>query len=838
MRLSKILLILLPAIAAAQPLAVGFSQSLMRLNDSPGGQPTMRGDTYHLAKSRGGNLIGSFGDGAVGFSCNAGIFRIAPYTYGTPSTIAISDATSSTFCDNSVGYGSESHLDTDYEGACVDAGHACTNKPGFAFSLKGKWYQVMQHSGVQSAVATMSMTILMSPDIDSYPNSHWCNPHTLSVNSGTCPSNSTTLAGDRPTWASGVSGGVMFPNNTLTTELRPILPVDWQDDGSSCPTVEGQSTYLYWFSGTGIYRVTCSAFPNLDKSDWQVCTVITAGTPNTCGTWSSTLTDTPSSVVNQTTGGCSAFWGVPATGSQPNYVYVPSVGSSGVRVLIVAQGYNDGCNGTVFKNHNHVTQSTSIFGPFTYGPFSPDVIVYGTNPAGRKLNGAINNSTNTITITSGCTAGAAAAAGCTNPGITTNGALNYFRDPGTADIGPGASDPTATSVVTPQIITIDSEQMLVTAAPTSTTRTVTREYNGTTAASHSDGAAVIAPYKAHPGFPNVVPGTLTLTASGFSLDFIAEGDEYEANSAKDKANDVYTPIILRMNFALGNVGGLTPIGNTRLRFSAGSLGKKSVPRRGLAWFYDFYDHNGKMMFAEMKPQNLLSGASCTPGSNAAGPTLQKMWWKADGLWITNGNSYQPYCVTSENWPITGNTGFTVTWVGYPSSLTGFQTIGNVGYYGNSSGGGMAFGIDANGSVFMTFDNTHSIASANNKCAANTYCMVTFTKPASTNSDQTTIYVNGAPVCGPGQATSCTVGGGAIAPNTQAQPFYFGIYGNGGSANCGTTGTNCNFQNSFTGMLVTFAVWIRNQSGPEIHRMCEALKANYGRAPRSIVLTCN
>src|SRR5262249_46672015 len=131
-------------------------------------------------------------------------------------------------------------------------------------------------------------TIIRSDDLDSSPP-HWCNPATILANSGSCPTNSTTLAGDPPNWGTG--SGVMFVNNQKTARIMAVMPANYQDDGVHCPTLEGSNSWVYIVTSSGdftndyLFRVPCVVFQNLNTSDWLAWDG---------ATWTSTLTNAAS----------------------------------------------------------------------------------------------------------------------------------------------------------------------------------------------------------------------------------------------------------------------------------------------------------------------------------------------------------------------------------------------------------------------------------------------------------------------------------------------------------------------------------------------------------------
>jgi Concanavalin A-like lectin/glucanases superfamily len=798
--------------AQSIPVSIGWPSTFMRYNDKPGA-PVLKGDTWRFSGyTRAGNRIGSFNDGsASGVSCNFGLVKLMPYAYGDLNTTSISLATSSTFCDNTVGYGSESHVDTDYGNGCSASG-PCTNKSIGGFSIAGHFYVNVHHSGVQAGGLTIDATFLRSDDIDS-ANPHFCNPATLAANSGTCPSNSTTLAGDPPRWSTGT--GVLFPNDQRTAGLFPILPANYQDDGSTCPSVEGQNTYVFFYGqssdtlGMYLYRVPCATLPNLNIADWQAWTG---------SAWTSTLANaasiiTLSSYVPSIGGaGCGAgYWGQEGAGVQPSVTYLPTFN----RYVMVAQFYNDGCILPAFKAHLRFSQSASIYGPWSFGiasSISPDIYQYGTNPHGFRLaSGGITSTATTLNLDSG-------------PTQTGQGQYFQLRDP-----------------AVPFILQIDSELMQVTAATAgSASWTVTRGFNGTSAIAHAAGAAVILPYRLHPALISFVQGSYVGSdPNRVTMDLAFEGDEAEGNSYGDKSNDVYGLYFMRLTFqAEAPARGATLIGNVPLRFTMGAIGDKGIPRSGLVRFYDFFDHNGKTLYPVMRPRDLITGATCVPAS-AGGASLSSLFWVSQGLMFTNGSSFFPRCTTTDNWPLTGNSAFTITLVANPSSVGSLQVFGNLASYGtNGQGLAVGLGVGGSGTAYIGYDNSHFVRTAAGKLTAGTYNVVTITKTAgSTSSAGTSIYVNGAGVCGPAMATACTVGGGAVTPNTQAAPWIFGLYGNG-SGDCVTAGGNCNLQLSFTGTYAAFALWNRVLSAPEVKRTCEELARAYGRQPRNISLTCN
>src|SRR5262245_49046576 len=138
MKKSLILLVLTArSWAQSTPVTVGWPAAYMRYNDKTG-VGIVRGDTWHFsAYTAAGNRYGSFNDGGLsGVSCNFGIVRMAQYTYGNLNATSLALATSATFCDNTVGYGSESRLDADYGNGC-SASSACTNKSNGGFSIAG-----------------------------------------------------------------------------------------------------------------------------------------------------------------------------------------------------------------------------------------------------------------------------------------------------------------------------------------------------------------------------------------------------------------------------------------------------------------------------------------------------------------------------------------------------------------------------------------------------------------------------------------------------------------------------------------------------------------------------
>jgi hypothetical protein len=784
----------------------------MRYNDKAG-VGTVRGDTWHFSGyTAAGNRYGSFNDGGLsGVSCNFGIVRMAQYTYGNLNSTSVALATSSTFCDNTVGYGNESRTDADYGNGC-SASSGCTNKTNGGFSIAGHYYVQVHHSAVQAGAQTLDATLIRSDDIDS-ATPHFCNPATIQANGGTCPSNATTLAGDRPTWSTGA--GVLFPNNSKTTEMSPVLPANYQDTGSTCPTVEGQNTYVYFIGESGdttslyIFRVPCANLPNLNVSDWQAW--------NGSG-WTSTLSAAASvavlSTYSPTTGGsgCGAgYWGLDGAGVRPTVTYLPTFN----RYVMVGQFYNDGCILPQFKTHLRMSQAPSLLGPWTPGiasTVSPDLYQYGTNPHGfRVAAGGITSSATTLSLDTG-------------PVTTGAAQYNQLRDP-----------------AVPFVLQIDSEQMQVTAATVgSAAWTVTRGYNGTTAASHAAGAAVIMPYRLHPGLVSFVQGTYIGTdPNHVTMDLAFEGDEFEANSGGDKTHDVYGLYFIRLHFqAEAPPQGANLTGNSALRFTMGPVGGRGIPRKGLLRLYDFFDHNGKTLYPVMRPRDMISGATCIPG-NAGGPATSSLFWGASALSLTNGAALQPRCITTDNWPITGNSAFSITWVASPNAITSnVQLIGNIGYYG-TAGNGFSTGYGSSGDVYVGYDNSHLIGTPGSKCSANSYCVVTVTKTAGTTSSAgTSFYVNGVPVCGPSMSTACTVYNGTVTPNTQSAPFIFGIYGNGGTANCSVAGSNCNYQLSFTGSLAAFALWNRVLAPAEAKQTCQELARAYARPPRNITLTCN
>jgi hypothetical protein len=389
------------------------------------------------------------------------------------------------------------------------------------------------------------------------------------------------------------------------------------------------------------------------------------------------------------------------------------------------------------------------------------------------------------------------------------------------------------------VITIDSENLLVTAA-NSTTWTVTRGYGGTVAAAHNNAASVIVPYHLHPGLVSFIGGTYrVVSGTHVTIDLAFEGDEYEQASNGVMTDDVYGLYFLRLHFQpAAPQNGIQPIGNVPLRFSMGGMGDKTLPRSGLIRFFDFFDHGGNTLYPVFKPTDLIGGSTCLP-ANAGGAALSSLYWNSAGSFFTNGAGLQPRCVTTDTWPLTGNKAFTVMWIVNPVSVSGTsQSVGHVAYYGNNSGGGLSFGLGGSGDTFLFYDNAHGVGTAGGKITAGAYNVITITKTAGTTSVAgSDIYVNGALICGADSTTACTSFGGAITPNTQAQPVVFGIYGTG-SGDCSVSGTACNYQLSFTGTLGTWAVWNRALSPAEVKRSCRALAKAYARPPRNITLTCN
>jgi Concanavalin A-like lectin/glucanases superfamily len=786
--------------AQSYPVAAGWPSTYIRYNDKTGGLYA-RADTWHFtAYTAAGNRFGVYADGSVGGtnSCNAAVVKLAAFDVNSADNTNVQVWNDSSFCDNTLGYGTESNPSTAGNGC--NSGTPCTNKPHDPFCVAGHCYLNIFRQQVGSPYSAYDSTLIRSDDLDSSPP-HWCNSATIAANSGTCPANNTTKAGDPPNWATG--SGVLFANQPKFSRLKPILPADYQDDGVHCPAIEGSNNYMYFLTESGDFlnayalRVTCANLPSLRTSDWEAWTG---------SGWSSTLSNAASvmslSTANPSLGGegCGAgYWGLDGAGTSAAITYLPALG----RYVMLGQFY-DGCAGGREKSHLRLSQAASLTGPWTMGlasALSPDYYQYGTNPHGFALNGAIGSATTSI---------------------TTNLAYDSLRDP-----------------PAPFVINIDSEKLLVTAA-SGTGWTVTRGYGGTTGVAHNSGAAILSPYHLHPGLVSFVAGSYrAVSGNHVTMDLAFEGDEYESASNGSKSDDVYGLYFLRLHFQPAvPQAGAQMFGNVPLRLSMGALGDKALPRQGLVRLFDFFDHKGNTLYPVLRPTDLIAGSTCLP-SNNGGAALSSLFWNAAGLFFTNGSGLLPRCTTTDTWPITGNKAFTVTFVVNPTSATGSsQTIGHVAYYGNNSSGGLSFGLDSAGGTFLFYDNGHGVGTAANKITAGSYNVITMTKTAGTTTVAgTDIYVNGALVCGADSATACTVYGGAITPNTQAQPVIFGIYGNG-SGDCSASGTACNYQLSFTGTLATWAVWNRALSPAEVKRGCQEMARAYARPPRSITLTCN
>lgn len=128
----------------------------------------------------------------------------------------------------------------------------------------------------------------------------------------------------------------------------------------------------------------------------------------------------------------------------------------------------------------------------TYSGFGTTVTAdtIQTGPSYRKST--TNGNTVTITLPTDFPGGTVAVCwlGCTGNRAFLNGAINASTTTVTLNAGLGG---TYVNFSNGDVVTVDSEQMLITAGGGTTTLTVTRGYNGTSAASHVDVSAVSLP---------------------------------------------------------------------------------------------------------------------------------------------------------------------------------------------------------------------------------------------------------------------------------------------------------------------------------------------------------
>jgi hypothetical protein len=787
--------------AQSYPVTVGFPSTFMRYNDKSGGFYT-RGDTWHFsAYTAAGNRFGTYNDGSVagGNSCNVGIVKLASYDVNNPNATNITVWHHSSFCDNTVGYGTESHGSTDG----TNCGVVCTNKSYDPFCVAGHCYLNVFRQQNGAPFIAYDTTLIRSDDLDSSPP-HWCNATTLS--GGACPSNATTLAGSAPNWITGA--GVMFQNKPNFSRLMPVLPANWQDDGVHCPTIEGSNTFMYFLTESGDFlnsyglRVACANLPNLNPADWQAWDG---------STWTSTLSNAaPILALFSSNGGglgCGAsYWGVDGAGTSPAVTYLPAFG----RYVMIGQFF-DACIGNYMGQHLRLSQAPSLTGPWTKSieaTVSPDVYQLGTNPHGMALTAALTSGAATLSANDGC---------------------SVNREP-----------------PLPFVVTIDSEQILVTLC-SSLAWTITRAYNGTTAAAHSSGANIVTPFHLHPGLVSFVSGTYDASTPNIATLDIAFSGEFDSLSSGRPADDAYGPYFEKLRFQLAPpVTGISPIGNVPLRFSTGPFGDKALPRRGLVRFYDFFDHRGNTLFPVTSPKDLISGGTLNPGSQN-NPTILN--WDTAGLFI-NGGTNNTYLLSSDNFPINVDVS-TVVLVLKPNSVSvgNWQAFFNVAHYGgnfqSAGGGGIGKGFymgiynGCSGCLWYGVDNSHALKTATGVITAAAWNVITAVKTTGGINSTVTLYVNGVRICGPG-GTACTnTGGGDFTPATDTGArFSFGLYGNGSGGPCNVDGSGCGWQMPFAGTYAGFGIWNRAMSSTEVKGICKELKAAYARPPRSITLTCN
>jgi hypothetical protein len=796
MKLPQILLLTaMGGWAQPGPVSVDFPSTYVRYNDNTNGA-FFFGDTWHFtAYTAAGNRFGTYNDGwMTNFTnfANLGIVKLGPYDVNSANGTGIQIWSHPSF--------QAAYLQEIKTGLCAVSANGCSPKSYDPFCIAGHCYiNVFAQSGDGWAYHS---TLIRSDDLDSAPP-HFCNSATLV--DGQCPKNDTTLKGSPPDFAGGTTG-IMFPGNANGNNLgrlMPVLPANWQDDGSTCPVIpesvggNGTGDYVYFFTEGGNfmnmygpYRVLCTDLPKLDANKWQAWDG---------SAWTSTLAN--AAVAAKLSFAYPPFnpWGTRnAAGTSPAITYLPDL-----NVFVMLGQICFDCE-TGYRPDLLLSQTSTLTDTWTVDPLGKrwsGVYQYGTNPRTNKLSGALT------------TAG---------PGEsqTINVTVNY---------DPGLEPPL------PFTIQVESEQLQVTAA-NAKAWTVTRGYNGTTPAAHADATQLTVPYRLRPGLVAFVPGTYSYANQVVKVDLVFEGEAMAdsgttPNNAMTKANNVYGAYFATLTFRRSQPQTASALlGNLPLSFSsgpvtAGTAANRAVPRRGLVAAWDFYQNAGGTLngIKTFWPQDLISGQYCAAAQNAG--YCGYIGWNKQGMEVTCNNVEQVHrCETPNNFPISGDSGFTELIVFQSYAVTGTQAILNHGLFGSGQAFIMYTGANGNGSISgeWSFGGARSAAGV---ISPNTWYVFAVTKAPGPINSTANLYLNGAPL--PIAAAA------SFTPNIAPAPIRYGLNGNSSSPGC--PGATCNYQDFWNGTLAGHFAWSRVLSPAEIRQTCVALKSSYVR--RGISLTC-
>jgi hypothetical protein len=283
-----------------------------------------------------------------------------------------------------------------------------------------------------------------------------------------------------------------------------------------------------------------------------------------------------------------------------------------------------------------------------------------------------------------------------------------------------------------------------------------------------------------------------------------------------------------------------------------SMQADAIPSNGLVWFWTLDDNLGYRYgpypnWNTTALKELISGSICTPVISTG--SLATNWrWRNGGIELNQSTGSNPdgtgqwtRCVTDRNFPVSGKNPRTVITVFKPSTLASSPTLWATA--GDYTAGAVYDQLVTNLGAILTCHSAGCVSSANSKVSAGSWYVFGSTYIGGTSTTATggtTMYLNGARVCGFTSPTTTDCGSGsATVINSTAQPVTFGTYGNQVAAGpCNAPTGGCNFQQSFAGTIAAMVVYNRAVPAGEMTMICRGLQKYMALPPRNIALTCN
>lgn len=319
-------------------------QSYIRMNDAH----SYTGDTWRHCVV-GVQPVQTFNDGSVtGTSHNIGLAKLTlGATAGTSSLTGI-DVTTDFGTMGQMNINGWSNNSSWKSGGCIAPSnfywavfHQCNNGGGCGTGIPNN--------------GAHNVTIMMSSDLTAV-TPHLCNPKTVAANSGSCPANATTAAGDPPTGPA--DSATMWPGASHMGYLQFIGIFN---------------SYLYAnsidsaFTGYYLSRVPVTSIQ--DVSTWEYFSGGIGGDTNIAGNWCTGAYSgcAASHTLLNTWAGTNTFWG-----SMGNMQYL----GAPLNLFVMATTWLDaGANGS--NGHTRLLASPSMSGPFA--PFLIDSVLDNQN---------------------------------------------------------------------------------------------------------------------------------------------------------------------------------------------------------------------------------------------------------------------------------------------------------------------------------------------------------------------------------------------------------------------------------------------------------------------------